>query len=151
VVAAALTVALLDAAFGIVQCHISNSSCTATAFFRGIASFAPSWFPGYRTSSLGALLHLSVASFWSSAYALTYQRFRPLRQISSTRAGLTGTAIALGCVVWLAMDLLVLPAIGGGRHTPVGSRTFWIILAGHPLFVGLPITAIVRRPTSKDA
>lgn len=145
VLVAALAVALLDAAFGVGHCRLSNSACTAGAFFRGIASFAPPGFPGYRTGVLGALLHLGVASFWTSAYAVTYQRSPRLQQLTSAWPGLAATAIGFGFLVWLAMDLVVLPALGGGRHTPVGSRAFWILLAGHPWFVGLPIVATVRR------
>ena len=145
VLVAAIAVALLDAAFGVGQCRLFNSACTAGAFFRGIASFAPPGFPGYRTSVLGALLHLGVASFWTAAYAVTYQRSPALQKLTSAWWGATATAIGFGFLIWLTMDLVVLPVLGGGRHTPVASRAFWILLAGHPWFVGLPIVTIVRR------
>ena len=148
---AALAVAALDAAFGIAQCRIFNPACTVETFFRGIASFAPGWFLGHQTSVLGVVLHLAVAGFWTTAYALTYQRSARLRRLSSTWPGLATTAFAMGILVWLVMDTVVLPVVGQGRHTPVGSRTFWIILAGHPLFVGLPIAAIVRHGGGRDA
>ncbi len=141
---AALAVSVLDGAFGITHCRIANSVCTPAAFFRGIASFAPAGFPGYRTAGLGMVLHAAVATFWATTYGFTYRRWPLLRTFTATPRGLAGVAIGLGAMVWLVMDLVVLPLVGNGRHTPVSSRAFWILLVGHPVFVGLPIAGLIR-------
>jgi hypothetical protein len=141
---AALTVAVFDGMFGITHCRLADSACTPAAFFRGIAGFAPTGFPGFRTPGLGILLHTAVATFWATTYGFTYRRWPALRRLTATLRGVAGVAVGVGAIVWLVMDLVVLPLVGNGRHTPVNSRSFWILLAGHPVFVGLPIAGLVR-------
>lgn len=142
---AALAVAAFDTVFGFGLCKFTTATCTVPGFFRGIATYAPLGFPGYRTAQLGALMHIGVATCWTCAYTLVYTKSSALQRSAATIGGVLAAAVAVGFIVWLTMDLVVLPVVGHGRHTSVTSRNFWILLFGHPIFVGLPITAVVRK------
>ena len=59
------------------------------------------------------------------------------------RAGLAiGVALVYGPFIWVAMSLAVIPALSH-RDVPVNTR-WWIQLAGHFLFVGLPMVMAMR-------
>lgn len=53
-----------------------------------------------------------------------------------------GVALVYGPLIWVAMSLVVVPALAH-RAVPVNMR-WWIQLAGHFCFVGLPMVLAAR-------
>lgn len=149
-IAAAAAVAAWDGYLAVTVCSAFNRGCTVGRAFRGIASYAPSFIPGSGTAVLGVFIHCTVAAGWTTLYWVAYSRWLPLRRLTAGWAGTAAASLLLGVLVWLAMDLVVLPTVGGGRHTPITSPAFWVVLAGHPLVVGLPIVALIRQPLPEE-
>jgi uncharacterized membrane protein YhaH (DUF805 family) len=52
-------------------------------------------------------------------------------------------AVVLGPLIWMVMSLAVIPLLV--RRPPAISIRWWIQLAGHIPFVGLPIAAMTRK------
>jgi len=94
------------------------------------------------TAALGLVLHFGIAYLWTAVYYLGYRRSASLQRLTSTRSGALLVGAALG-VIWLVMDLVVLP-LSAARPTPPSSPFFWILLLGHAVVVGSPIALLVR-------
>jgi len=58
-------------------------------------------------------------------------------------ATLTAAGLLLGVLIWLVMDLIVLP-LSRARPTPVLSGRFVLNLVAHAVLVGLPIALLIR-------
>jgi uncharacterized membrane protein YjfL (UPF0719 family) len=106
---------------------------------------------GIRTAALGIALHFLIALIWSVIYISVYQRLPALRRFTRSTAGLLAAAAVAGVIVWLVMNNIVLP-LSHTRPYSVWSGLFWVILAGHIPFVGLPLAWSVRRfsPMTND-
>ena len=89
------------------------------------------------TALLGLLLHFGVAFGWSAAFLFLAVRLRWVGRLLSSPHGVVKVAALYGPFVWLAMSLLVIPALTQ-RPVPMTVR-WWIQLIGHFPFVGLPI------------
>lgn len=86
---------------------------------------------------LGLALHVAVALAWAALFFLLVRRRPDVRARVATRRGLVGAAALYGPAVWLVMSLVVVPLLVG--RAPVISARWWVQLAGHVAFVGLPI------------
>lgn len=150
VLAAGAAAALADAVFGIVYFVVVLDLITVEQFFQSIARGllgAPAYDGGAATAALGAALHLAIGCIWAAIFQLALRLAPALRGWIRTpaRAGVAG--MAFGAVIWLAMDLVVLP-LSAARAVPVLSGRFAIQLAAHVLLIGPPI-ALILRPHSR--
>ncbi len=90
----------------------------------------------------GILIHFLVAFTWT-AVLVALVKFSPmLRNVLPSFTGAIGVALVYGPFIWVAMSLAVIPALSH-RDVPVNTR-WWIQLAGHFLFVGLPMVMAMR-------
>jgi hypothetical protein len=90
----------------------------------------------------GIALHFAVAFTWT-AVLVALMKFLPfVRDAMASMGGAIGVALVYGPCIWVAMSLAVVPALAH-RDVPVNTR-WWIQLAGHALFVGLPMVMAIR-------
>lgn len=107
-------------------------------------AFGPDVFePGALAIAVGLCVHACVSFGWSGAYLLVESNWSALRRAVSTPAGMLGVAAIVGPVVWIVMSTLVIP-MRTGREPTIDARWF-VQLAGHVLFVGMPLVWGARR------
>jgi hypothetical protein len=139
---AGVATALVDGTWGCALTWISGS--TLARFWQGIASTLlgrPAFDGGARTVLLGMAMHVGVAFGWSAVFLALHMRSEGLRRRVATRAGILQVAAVYGPCIWMVMSLLVIPALL--QRPPNISGRWWIQLAGHVPFVGIPIVASV--------
>jgi hypothetical protein len=90
----------------------------------------------------GIALHFAVAFTWSTVLVAMVRFMPALRGAMSTPIGAVVVALCYGPFIWVAMSLAVVPALTS-RPVPINTR-WWIQLAGHFLFVGLPMVMAMR-------
>ena len=93
---------------------------------------------GAATAALGVLCHFTIAT---GAAALFYAASRRLRDLVE-RPWLAGSLF--GIAAYLVMNLVVVP-LSAAAYRPKSAELIGILVAGHVLFVGLPIAFTVRR------
>jgi hypothetical protein len=98
---------------------------------------------GLATAALGLLCHVVIAYAWTMAYFVVFQRWDWLRSTAQSAIGTAGIAMILGTIVWLGMNLVIVP-LSSATPTPLFSSVWFTLLVIHWLAVGLPIAAIVR-------
>lgn len=98
--------------------------------------------------AVGLLIHFCVAFTWSALLLLLVLRWSWLRGILESRYGALKVGAVYGPMVWIVMSTVVIPTLSGQR-TMVTYR-WWIQLAGHAAFVGLPMAWAIRQ-TSVNA
>jgi hypothetical protein len=133
----AITDGLFSSVLNVVAYH-----STVARLFQGVAAvlLGPAALSGgVRTAAIGMLMHCGVAFWWSAVFVMIATRSSSLRSALRSRAGIVATAAAYGPLVWMAMSLLVIPVLLH-RPTAINAR-WWVQLAGHFPFVGLPIVA----------
>lgn len=107
-------------------------------------AFGPGMFaPGPLSIAVGLCVHLCVSFGWSGLYVLVESRWKALQRVVSTPVGMLGVAAVVGPIVWILMSSVVIP-LRTGRSLTLTSA-WYIQLAGHVLFVGLPIVWGARR------
>jgi len=147
ILTAGILVGILDGLFAIALYVVALKVTTPVRLFQSIASavLGPESFQGgLSTAGLGLLLHFTVAHAWSAAYFLALRASSLFRRLVAAPARAVVVGMAYGILVWLVMDLVVIP-MTRTRPTPVTARSFVYVLIGHMLVVGLPI-ALVMRP-----
>jgi hypothetical protein len=98
---------------------------------------------GVPTAALGLLMHFGVAFAWSALFLLLVMRLPSLRAILDSPHGPLTIAAVYGPIIWIVMSVVVIPLL---VHRPVAiDIRWWIQLAGHIVFVGLPITWSIGR------
>ena len=142
---AGLLTGILDGLFSSVLSAVFYKS-TVTRLFQGVAStlVGPGALQGgAATAVLGVLMHFGVAFGWSAVFLFLVMRWRPVRRLLASAAGVVSVAALYGPVVWMVMSLVVIPLL---VHRPpsIGFR-WWVQLIGHAPFVGLPIAAVAKR------
>jgi hypothetical protein len=124
----------------------------ALSAFTGVAAvaLAPEWTPTLAPSAaLGVALHFGVAFTWATIYLLLQHRSSWLTRVTSTRRGQTAIGIVYGPFIWLVMSALVIPLMTGDPLVVTGR---WAIqLAGHVVFVGLPVVLGAGRAPAPTA
>lgn len=117
---------------------------TILGLFQGIAAtaFGPGMFEGGAPSALlGLAMHFAVAFTWSAVFLAQVASSPWLRRVLATRAGVLAVAAVYGPVIWIVMSAAVIPLLTG---QPVAiTYRWWIQLAGHVVFVGLPIVGSI--------
>ena len=147
VLAAALTVWLLDGLFATGLCLSVSATCTVLRTWQGVAGALvgrPATFEGgAATFLLGLAMHFAVALAWATLYDAVVSRWDTLARRTARPVGAALAGVALGAVVWCVMDFVVVPMTRNAA-TPFGTRNWWIVLAGHLVVVGPPIALLVR-------
>lgn len=148
VLAAALAVAVLDGLFATGLCMTLSATCTVARTWQGVAAALVGRDAAVRggaaTFALGLAMHGAVALTWAALFGLALARSDVLARAVATPARAALAGVVLGAVVWIVMNRVVVP-LTLARTTPLWSRAWWILLAGHLVVVGPPITLIVRR------
>lgn len=142
--ASGVTTAIVDFLWACALARIYGS--TFTRLWQGVASvvLGPSAFEGgTRTVILGLAMHVLVAFTWSAIFLLLVNSWSWLRGVVQSRGGILKVALVYGPFVWAVMSLIVIPLLT--KRAPNVTVRWWIQLAGHALFVGLPIVAMIAR------
>jgi hypothetical protein len=127
--------------------YIGASATGTERLLQGIASGvlgAAAFTGGAATAALGLLLHYLIALIW------TLVLFAAFRVVPVLRRHLVLTGIAYGVVVWLAMNLIVLP-LSNVRHTPIRLGPAVVAAVILVFCIGLPISLIVGRPLRESS
>lgn len=146
-------VAVVDGLFATALSILAYDS-TATRLWQSVAStlLGPAAFEGgARTVLVGLVMHAGVALLWSAMFVALYVLSPRLQRLAATPAGMLAVAAAYGPLVWIVMSFVVVPALTG-RPPTIGVR-WWVQLAGHVVFVALPIVVMTARvgPTPRPA
>ena len=119
---------------------------TVTRLFQGIAATAfgdGMYKGGLPTTLLGVVMHFGVAFAWSAIFLLLVTRSQWLRGVLDSRYGVVKIAAVYGPVIWIVMSVVVIPLL---VHRPVTiTYRWWIQLAGHIAFVGMPMIWSIGR------
>ena len=121
--------------------YVGPSSARAARLLQGIASGllgARAFDGGATTALLGLALHYLIALIWTLVCLVALQTLGGLRR------HLVLTGIAYGIIVWLVMNLAVLPLSNAGRG-PFQPRAATIAAIILILCVGLPISLVIGR------
>jgi hypothetical protein len=143
---AGATVAFLDGMFAVVVYVWIMHRTTAGRIFQSIAAGLlgkSSYDGGSTTIALGVVCHIVIAFAWTAIYYVASQRISSVRQFASSNAGNLVTGLVFGAVIWLGMDLIVLP-LSAAKPTPPGNWQFWLQLAWHIIGLGPPLVRIIR-------
>jgi len=121
--------------------YVGPSRARAARLLQGIASGllgARAFDGGAATALLGLALHYLIALIWTLVFLVAFQTLRTLRR------HLVLTGIAYGIIVWLVMNLVVLPLsnVSRGPFQPRAAAIAAIILV---LCIGLPISLVIGR------
>ena len=95
---------------------------------------------GLRTVGIGLVMHFCVALAWSAVFLFVVLRASWVRRVLASPHGTLKVAALYGPAVWLVMSLVVIPVLV--QRPPTISFQWWVQLACHFLFVGLPIVAV---------
>ena len=92
---------------------------------------------------LGVAIHFGVALWWSVIFVALVRASRSLRAMLVRPGGALAIAAVYGPVVWLVMSGVAIPIVT--HHLPRISDRWWLLLAGHIVFVGLPMALVVAH------
>jgi hypothetical protein len=116
--------------------------------FQGVASvvIGPSALTGGTpTFALGLAMHFVVALTWSFLFLVAVRHSPRLRAVLDSPLGALKVAVFFGPLVWLVMSLAVIPLLV--HRMPVINGPYLVMLAGHIIFVGLPIALAIGTPS----
>jgi hypothetical protein len=136
--AAGLLTGLVDGLWAIVLTLIYGRSLTR--LWQGVAAtaFGERMFDGgASTVLLGVLMHVGVAFAWSALFLLLVMRSAWLRTVLDSPHGVLKVAAVYGPMIWIVMSAAVIPLLT--RRPLAITGRWWIQLAGHVVFVGVPI------------
>ena len=139
-VRAGLLTAVADGAFAAVMSVILYGG--VARIFQGVASTLmgrSALTGGLPTAGIGVLMHIGVAFGWAAVYVFALSRLPVVQAVLGSRAGALKVAAVYGPCIWMIMSLLVIPALT--HRPPAINAIWWIELAGHFPFVGVPIVA----------
>src|SRR5688500_728338 len=141
---AGLLTGIVDGLWAIVLTLLYQRS--QTRLWQGIAAvpFGQEMFDGgMPTALLGLLIHFGVAFAWSALFLLLVLRSPWLRRVLATPRGVFAVAAIYGPLIWIVMSAVVIPQFS--HQPPAITYRWWIQLAGHVVFVGLPIVWAIGR------
>jgi hypothetical protein len=120
--------------------------------WNGVAStaFGPEMLQaGTRGILVGLAMHVSVAFTWSLVFVTAHHLLPALRRLIARPLGAAIAAATYGPCIWIVMSGLVVPTLTGN---PLTITPRWFIqLAGHAVFVGLPVVLATRTPPATAA
>jgi hypothetical protein len=121
--------------------YVGPSSARAARLLQGIASGllgARAFDGGAMTALLGLALHFLIALIWTLVFLVAFPTLGALRR------HLVMIGIAYGIIVWLVMNLVVLPLSNVARG-PFQPRAAGIAATILVLCIGLPISLVIGR------
>jgi len=121
--------------------YVGLSSARAERLLRGIASGllgARAFDGGVATAFLGLALHYLIALIWTLVFLVA------LRTLPGLRRHLVLTGISYGIIVWLVMNLVVLPLSNAARG-PFQLQAAAVAATILVLCIGLPISLVIGR------
>jgi hypothetical protein len=124
---------------------------TFTQPWQGVAAvpFGPTMIGGgARTTMVGVAVHFFVAFSWSAVFFLLFSRSQWLRGVLDAPYGTQKVAAIYGPMIGIIMSAVMIPLFTG-RPLTLTARWF-IQLAGHAMFVGLPIVWGVTAGPARD-
>lgn len=98
---------------------------------------------GVPTALLGVAMHVGVAFAWSAIFLLLVLRSPWLRGVLASPGGVFKVATVFGPMIWVVMSFGVIPLLV--HRFPTVTYRWFIQLAGHAVFVGLPIVSSIAR------
>jgi len=119
--------------------YIGPSSAGAVRLLQGIASGvlgASAFEGGAATALLGLTLHYLIALIWTLVFLVAF------RLLGALRRHLIAIGIAYGIIVWLVMNLVVLP-LSNVRRAPFQPRAAAIAAIILVVCIGLPISLVI--------
>lgn len=143
-VQAGLVCGVVDGLWAVVLTFVYGG--TLLRLFQGIAStvFGSEVLEGGVPAALvGLAMHFGVAFAWSAVFLALVAALPWLRRTLASWPGVLAVAAVYGPAIWVVMSLLVIPFLTG--RPPTVTYRWWIQLAGHAAFVGLPIVATIAR------
>jgi hypothetical protein len=145
-----LLTGLVDGSWAIVLTLIYGRSLAR--LWQGIAAtlFGERMFAGgAATVALGVAMHFGVAFAWSAVFLLLVARSPYVRRVLDSRYGPLKIGAVYGPFVWIVMSAVVIPLLT--QKPLVVTGRWWIQLAGHMVFVGLPIAWGARQAAGATA
>ena len=136
--------AIFDGLFATAQAEFFYDS-SFKRLWQGVASVPlgrEAFEGGTRTVLIGLGLHVLVAFTWSAVFIFLVLRSESMRRVLDTPGGALRVAAVYGPCIWMVMSLVVIPVLA--RRPPNITTRWWIQLAGHIFFVGLPIVLCSR-------
>jgi hypothetical protein len=141
---AGVLTAIIDGLFASVSSLFYGSN--PARVFQGVAAtlLGPASFQGgARTALIGVAMHVAVAFWWSAFFLLAVVRLAAIRRALRAPRGPLAIAAVYGPFIWLVMSLAVIPLLL--QRPPSITTRWWIQLAGHIPFVGVPIVTSIAR------
>lgn len=145
-----LVTALVDGLFASALSVVGYHS-TVGRLWRGVAStvLGPEALDGGPAIAwLGVVMHIGVALAWTTVFLALVTMLPALRRLLATPGGVLLTATVYGPCIWMVMSLVVIPLLTG--RPPKITGRWWIQLAGHVVFVALPMVTVVARGLARD-
>jgi hypothetical protein len=139
----AVIAGVLDATFAVIIDVVILRAFSLLGVLQWIASGAlgsAAFNGGLATAALGVAIHFALAAFFATIYWIASLRIGALR----THAVPFG--ILYGALIWLVMDLIVLPNSGVPKAA-FNPLVFAAFLLDHAFFVGVPIALAIERYT----
>lgn len=140
---AATTLAIVD---GLFACVLTLAYGRSVAkLWQGVASapFGPGMLErGNEGVAIGVLTHIGVAFFWTAVFMVLLSQSTWLQQLLDSPGGYLKIAAVYGPMIWIIMSQVVVPIMA--TRAPITWR-WWVQLAGHFFFVGIPVTWSLRR------
>jgi hypothetical protein len=97
---------------------------------------------GWRAIAIGLGMHVGTAFTWSLLFVTAEHNIGALRRFIAKPVGVAVTSALYGPFIWMMMSGVVIPTLTGN---PLTIRPRWYLqLAGHAVFVGLPIVLGAR-------
>ena len=139
-----LLIAVVDGSWAVVLTLAYGRS--VVRLWQGVAAapFGPTMLDGgIPTMLAGIAVHFMVALTWSTVFLVLATQSARLRQFIGTGKGVAIVAAVYGPAIWIVMSAIVVP-LATGMPVAITYR-WWIQLAGHVVFVGLPIVWSIAR------
>lgn len=146
-----LATAVVDGLFASALSVLGYHS-TVARLWQGVAStvLGPSAFDGGATTALvGVAMHIGVALAWSAVFVALAIASPALQRALRHPGGVFAVAAVYGPFIWMVMSLAVIPLLTG--RPPRITGRWWIQLAGHIVFVALPMVSVVARGLARSA
>jgi hypothetical protein len=143
-VRAGLLTGVVDALWAMVLQVFIYHRGDAASVWQGVASVLigkDALTGGTPMTLLGLVMHFSVAFTWSAIFLVLVSRSSRLRSILDSPYGVFKVAAIYGPCIWIIMSLVVIPLLV--HRFPAITVRWFIQLAGHFPFVGLPIVASI--------
>lgn len=99
---------------------------------------------GIATAALGLTLHFTIALIWTVFFYVLLRYWPPMRRMLQAERGPIFVGLAYGVLIWLVMNLVVIPlsrATGAPLFTWISALSILV----HAVLLGLPMVLIVGR------